>query len=578
MKKYIILLTTFIIIIFPNVIPQTGLANLSQNVIDYKDLSGKLLIEQENIPVVNVIAYNRTDSSTNILVVYMTNVEGFILNKIDHTVNLLFNYSFGLSLTSFIWAIELDLNNNFVAALSNGSIFSFTPNGKINWINTYSTKAISNLKVLENGNFVAISDEGQIILFNPTDGTIIKNFAVNNTYFTVLDSYENIFVAGNDNGSIFVFNNTQNIFNATVGASNRQVLSVAINQLYVAAFCYNSSLSLFKVQSGSPISVPNYKNIDFNSLFFLSNNLYLSQTNGAFISYNLDSNLVNWQKNSLFINNILTGEFTGDSNLDIIATSNTGKLITLNPKNGSIEREESISDSQITGVNTLNINNDNITDLAIGTRSGEFFLYAGIDITPPVIVTGTLTHSETDTKITLSFQTNEPSVGTITYYESGKSELSISNKTLQTNHTYVITNLKANTNYTLQISITDKANNTNSKTVLVIQTKPQPPPYFVYTFIGSILLVGVVGSSYYIIIRRRQKNAFIEGERYYEAGEYILAIKSYIKANNKEKIIDIVAFLASNPQLSSFVDEIKQMEELTDYMTDIQEIIQSQHI
>lgn len=559
-------------------IPQSE-ATIPQDTISYKNNIGKVLVEKGNEPVINIILFNDSQASSFMLVSFMTHIETFQLHKSNESVTLLANYTFGINLTSYIWTVRLDQTNNFIVSLANGTIFSFDFNGHVNWVKPFSTKAISDLRILQNGQAVAISDAGQIIWFNPTNGNVIQEFTINNTYFTVSAVFNNYFVTGNDNGSIFVFNGTQNIFNASIGSAYHQVISVAINEQYVAAFCFNGSLSLFSTITGNKMVSPNYQDIGLDSLFLQLHELFISQTNGQFIAYNITTNSPVWSNNSLNINHVLEGEFTGDSKIDLIALTNLGTLLTINPTNGSLEHSSTISNSQITVVRKTSLNNDSIADLIIGTRTGELFLYIGLDLTPPTIIQGTLTHLETDSSITLTFDTNKPAIATITYYQIGKSELSISNKSLLTNHSIQITNLKANTNYTLQISIADKFNNVNNNTLLIIQTKTAPPPYFMYVLSAGIVILGVVGSSYYVTKRRSQKKAFMEGERYYEAGEYILAIKSYIKANKKDKIIDIVTFLVSNPQLyGSFVDEIKQMEELSAYMVDIQEIIQSQQI
>ena len=575
--KYITFKVLFLLSLSMVFLPQPATSSLLQQDISYSNTRGKLLITHENEPIVNILTFNSSSSNLYILLAFMTHFEGFLLQKSNQKITLLFNRTLGLNQGSYLWSVKYDQSSNFIAALSNGTIFSFNFNGMINWSKSYSKQAISHLNLLQDGLCVAISDSGQIIWFQPSDGQIIKNFTINNTYFTIASSYDNYFITGNDKGGIFAFNETQSMLNATIGQS-QQVLSLAINQNYIVAFCYNSSITLFDTITGNNISISTFKNIDYDSLFLFGNELYISMTNGQLTAYNISTKTVNWIQYNLFVNHIIISDFNGDNIPDLIALSNEGSIYTIDMLKGTISESESISKSQITSVVSLNINNDNITDLLIGTRNGEFFVYIGKDLTPPYIIEGSLKSSETDSSISISFKTNELSSFSISYSEGNHPGLKVENLTAVFDHFYTIKNLKSNTNYSLTIIIADESGNVNNNTSLIIRTRQTPPPYALYSVIGTVLLIGAVSGVYFIQKRNIRKKAYIQAEQYYDAGEYILAIKSYIKANNKEKIIDIVTFLASNPQLSSFVDEIKQMEELSSYMVDIQEIIQSQEI
>ena len=575
-SKFLVLVLSLTILL--TVFSQSGTSLNASYTYSIPNQSGKHLIEKESEPIINIITFNETTTGYSVLVAFMTHIESFILNKADQQITLLANDSFGLNENSaYIWAVRQLSSGNFIASISNGSIFSFTFTGSVLWINTFSNKAISDLRPLNSQTAVAISDAGQIIWFNSTSGSLIKILTYNNTFMTVLKSFNNYFVTGNSNGTIYVFNETRELFSANI-SQGYQVIALAINDQYLAAFGFHNSLVIYNTVTGSELPTDNFSNIDYDSLFLIDNVLYFSNTNGLFTSLDLATGATIWSDTGLYIDYILKGEFNGDSITDLITFSSTGNVLTMDISNGTVSRTESISNSQITCVNSLNINNDNITDLLIGTRSGEIFLYIGKDLTPPQIINNSLNHNVTDTSINITFRTNEPSSTKNTYLDPKNVEVSSSYPNLTNIHVVFINNLQPSTNYTFSIIITDKAGNTNNRTILSVITTPAPPPYLMYGAVGFIVLIGGVSGTYYFRKYRLQRKAFQEAERYYEAGDYILAIKSYIKANNKEKIIDIVTFLVSNPQLSSFVDEIKQMEELSAYMVDIQEIIQSQKI
>lgn len=577
MKAKLLILALALTMLF-TVFTQQGLSTNTNYIFSYPNQSGKQLIEKESEPIINIITFNETSTSYSVLVTYMTHIESFYLNKASQSIDLLANDSFGLNRNSaYIWAVRQLASDNFIASLSNGSIFSFTFMDSVLWIHSFSNLAISDIRPLNSETCVAISDAGQIIWINSTTGNLIKDLTFNNTYMTVLKSFNNYFVTGDGNGTIYAYNLTQKIFSANISLG-QQVIALAINDQYVAAFGYNDSLVVYSTVTASKLPIGIFSNLNYDSLFLFGNILYSSETNGRFTSLNLATGTIHWSDAGLYIDHVLEGEFNGDSILDLIALSSTGHILTINIANGTVSRIETISTGQITSVNSLNINNDNITDLLIGTRIGEFILYIGRDLTPPLIIANSLNQVITDTSINITFRTNELSTTLVTYRTPGNAEVSIPNASLLLNHVILIDNLQPSTNYTFSISITDKAGNTNNQTVLSVTTLSAPPPYLMYGAIGFIVLIGGVSGTYYIRKNRLQHKAFLEAERYYEAGDYILAIKSYIKANNKEKIIDIVTFLVSNPQLSSFVDEIKQMEELNAYMVDIQEIIQNQQI
>ena len=577
MKKTIVsgfIITLFIISLF--FIRDSN--SFNQSAIDYGSSRGKLLITNAHEPVIDIVQYNASSSSIFLLIGFLTHFETFLINKDTMTINFLSTQSFGLNSNSFLWSVKKDGSNNFIAALSNGTVFSFSFNFKLNWSQKFSSQSISDLNVLQNGVFVAISDSGNIYWFYSQNGTIIKTFNVPSTYFTISTSFENYFLTGNDNGTIFLFDFTQSIFNETIGAQDNQVIALALNQNYFIGYCYNSSLEAYNISTGTKLSNKIITDIDFNALFLFNSTIYYSTTDGILHKFDLNqtqssSSPVIQSESSLFISKILFGEFNGDSIIDLISLSNNGKVYTLTTDTLQLEDSDTISNSSITSVIQTNLNNDQITDLVLGTRLGEVFIYIGKDLTPPQIIQNSLNVSSTDASITISFTTNELAQAEITYSKASGSETTIKNDTLTKNQMFVINNLDSNTNYTIKLIITDQFGNSNNKTSLIIATRNPPPPYALYALGGFVLIIGAVGITFVVQTKRKQNKAFALGEKYYEAGEYILAIKSYIKANNKEKIIDIVTFLASNPQLSSFVDEIRQMEELESYMVDIQEII-----
>ena len=541
--------------------------SINQSTIDYGSSRGKLLITNAHEPVVDIIQYNTSLSSVFLLIGFLTHFEIYVINKDTMTINFLSTQTFGLNSSSFLWSVKKDISNNFIAALSNGTVFSFSFNFKLNWSQKFSPQSISDLDVLQNGIFVAISDSGDIFWFYPQNGTIIKTFNIPSTYFTISTSFENYFLTGNDNGTIFLFDFTQSIFNKTIGAQNNQVIALALNQNYFIGYCYNSSLEAFNMISGVSLSTKNITNIDFNAIFMFNSTIYYSTTDGFLHKYDLNQTQTSsssfiQSKNPLFVDKILFGEFNGDSIIDLISLSNNGIVYTLTTDTLQLEDSDAISNSSITSVIQTNLNNDQITDLVLGTRLGEVFIYIGKDLTPPKIIQNSLNVTSTDTSITVSFTTNELAQAEITYSKISGSETTIKNDTLTKNQMFIINNLDSNTNYTIKIKLTDQFGNSNNTSSLIIATKNSPPPYALYALGGFVLIIGAVGITYVVQTKRKQNKAFALGEKYYEAGEYILAIKSYIKANNKEKIIDIVTFLASNPQLSSFVDEIRQMEEL----------------
>lgn len=540
-----------------------------------KDTTGSILVNKENETIISIIPYENNQSFEHILVAYMHHFESYLVDRINFSLTLESNESWGLNQNIFVWSVR-EYQQNFVVSLSNGTIFSFNLKG-LNWSFTFSNAAISNIERLSNDYFVAISDLGEIIWFYPSNGSLINNFIIPNTYFTISKSYGNYFIAGNNNGSIFVFNSLISLYNKTVGPVNSQVISLAINQNYFSAFSLNGSVESFNLENGALLNSNQITGVDYNSLFLMQSNLYITKIDGSFNIFSLSSNSIVQSNPNLYINNLLDGDFTGDGINNTIGLSNLGYVYAFEQNTTNVVYNLQISQSTITTGSALNINGDTITDLAIGTRNGEFYIISGPDITPPSIITNSVKYNSTDTELTLFFSTSEPVTASITYSELNQiNPLNINNATLTTSKLITISNLKPDTVYHLIVNIKDKAGNQAEPFSIDIITEPSPPPYDLYLIGGTIAVMGLVGVIYFIQRSRLRTKAFKEGELYYEAGEYILAIKAYMRANAREKIIDIVSFLASNPQLSSFVDEIRQMEELNAYMVDIQEIIKNQ--
>ena len=555
----------------------TSLSSLNQTPITLTNSNNTMLITKEHEQINDILVYNQTQNLTYLLIAFMNHFESYILNRISNAITLNFNTTFGLNKSSYVWSVKM-FQSAFIVSLSNGTIFSFNTDGTINWSHKFSDLAVSEINNLENGLFVGISDNGSIFWFYPNNGTIVKTFSIPTSYFTLSKVYKNYLVAGNNNGSIFVFNTTQSLYNKTIGSKNQQVLSLAINNNILLAYCYNSSLQGFSPTTGQNISIPVIKDIDYNSLFLNGTEVYITKTDGLFNRLDLQVSSVSTSKSPLYINNLLAGEFTGDGNNDLLAPSNTGFIYILKPNSVYYDHREQISKSTITAASKININNDGIDDLAIGTRLGEFYIVLGKDLTPPKIIEGSFSYNTSDTSITITFSANENVTVSINYHENTKfSNLTIGNDKSSMNQFIKISDLQPDTTYVIYLMITDSAGNIFSEPLLLIKTSPSPPPYLTYGSIGLVLVVGTIGTGYYYQRKRIRTKAFEEAERYYEAGEYILAIKSYIKANARDRIIDVVVFLASNPQLSYFVDEIKQMDELNAYMVDIQEIIRDQN-
>jgi hypothetical protein len=566
-------ITLILIVVIPQTVPSNSQINNS-----FKEKKGKSLIVDEDEPIIDIITINKTNSHENVLIAFLTHFEGYNIDKVNQKVSLIFNQSFGINSSSYIWSTKLDVNGNFITSLSNGSIFSFSfSQGTINWIHTFSNSAISELNQLENGNFVAITDFGEIFWFYPNNGSIIKYFFLKDTYFTVSKVSENYFVAGNNLGSIFVFNDTTSLYNITIGLSPEPIISLAINNNFFIAYSFNNSAEIYNTSSGDKLEFQGPENLVYDSLFLFDNQLFFSQSNGKLNSYEIDTLSFKWSANLIYAKKLIIGEFNGDNEPDVIVFSSVGNLFSLNPSNGNKDYYEKISDGFISSAVVLDLNQDNINDFLIGTRTGELYIYIGKDTTPPKVIDSTLKVFANDSSILVSFTSNEPVTVSITYQSIKDGKLTLENGTLTVDNALLITNLKPETEYVLLIKITDDSQNIYIFEPIIKKTEASPPDYSTYFLLSGVFGMTAIGGVYYFVTNRNRKIAYEQGEKYYEAGEYIPAIKSFIKAHKsgKERIIEIITFLVSNPQLSSFVDEIKQMEELNEYMIDIQEIIQS---
>lgn len=97
------------------------------------------------------------------------------------------------------------------------------------------------------------------------------------------------------------------------------------------------------------------------------------------------------------------------------------------------------------------------------------------DTTPPVVLTGPTVSSITHTGATVTWTTNEPSTGILSYGLSNAFGQSSSDATLAINHSITISGLTPSTLYYLKVSATDGASNgpTNSNTVS-FTTAPVP--------------------------------------------------------------------------------------------------------
>lgn len=540
----------------------------AQDSYNFAEIFDHVIISDSDEPVIKILRAITIDSDNLIVIAYLTHISSYLNYNSKDNLDLLWNYSYGLHQNAHIWdAVLTQSESEIILSLSNGTVFSIDQNGDIIWKNNLDNSEISKLTLLSSNVLTAISNNN-LYWLSPSNGTLLSNYTISNT-ITLQKSNNNDTILGDENGSIYFFNNFEFKWKLNIGSSS--VTSLLIDELIIAnSFNYDT---YFVDLNGNIMNTENFGQLVFNSFSLINNNLYVSLINGNLLSFSLSNFEELWIVENIFATNVIQTEFSGDMIEDLAIVSNSGNIFCLDKEYGIIKYKDSVSESNIVTPIILELNDNNISDLIIGTRNGEIIVYLGKDVTAPKIEA--LSYDFTHNSIEINFSTDELTSFSIKYgeYQDYETDLNFINETLSKNHFLSILNLDPEVEYYFEITIFDKFNNVNYSEKIYFQTNSAPLPILEFFFAGIAILSLIGGSAYYFNEKRNRKKAYIIAENQYQAGQYIPAIKSFYKAKSKERIIEIVTFLADNPQLSSYVDEIKQLEELNEYIEDIQTII-----
>lgn len=186
------------------------------------------------------------------------------------------------------------------------------------------------------------------------------------------------------------------------------------------------------------------------------------------VSYN--SAVVHWTTNSSADSAVAYGLTTGYTATTTISESVTTHAVTL------------------TGLSPLTTYHFRIaTNNGVGTTysaDGTFITTAAPDVTPPAISALTVSNI-TPNSATVTFTTNEPATSTLTY-SSVYGNVTLQNTTLTTNHSFDLSGLIPNTDYSVSVVATDASNNTAAPSTTSFKTlKDIVPPANVTNFTAT---------------------------------------------------------------------------------------------
>ena len=543
-----------------------------------------LYISNEKSPVKNILTITQTSVSGNNTFLVVGLQKKVI--ELNSSGNILWENNLGLNQSNYDFLINLKIgpvngNKEIFGLLSNGTVFQIATNGTIIWSISIAESAYNLDFITATGNNLyelLIAAESKLYYIT-SSGHILDNFSFNVPLSIIETQDSNIYV-GTINGSLYALNNEDLLWKQNLSILQHPITGINYVKGVLFTSVWMENLILLNKSSGQIITTKNLTYIGLlglNSIFIPDHNnwtVYLSFAGGKIYTFDKEDNVNFFGKYSFNFATIIENNFpTNGTNSTLVVAGDTGSFYILDPLTGSIFGTTNVSISRITSMAIFDINKDNISDMIVGTYLGEIKIIFGKNYILPKFVSD-LKYIVTTNKIECYALSNKlvQSLLIVTSNDSA-SNFSLSNINWITNITFVITGLRSSSIYYLKLIIADENQNTASIGPITVKTQNNPPdiiPMIILIISAIVITIIVV----YIIVRViGQRQAYRKAEMYLKNGNYPEAIKYFYKAKAREKIIEIVKIILSNPELSMKMSEIAQMTELEEYLLEIQDII-----
>lgn len=546
------------------------------------------LLVQEDEPVTGIVQIGNMFSADDMIFVF-----GFLSRIYAYnymTSETLWIKTFGLQRNSdvFIWkmipnSLQQEEVSGVYVSLSNGTIFEISLNGQLLWTQSLGTLAISSLTLVEvpatlGVPFYIVSggDNSQITWLTP-NGTIMKthNTTSEITRIATNDGYS---LVGTRSGNIYVYNGTKYLWGRSIGID--QILGLCLNTNLVIGYSYEGQLTVLNLKAQSVEYSKDYGLMTYNSIQIIEKNddiAYLFKNNGDLVAIRASDGSIEWNNLDIpsYVSNIRVAEFTGDLYDDIVISTISGHIFVLNQSSGVTIYHEQITHEQLSELLISDLNDDSVADMIVGTLNGKVIKVLGPDLTPPIIhkiMSNQLLYNSYN----ITILTNEPVRADVRYGIKSVTENTRINGTFLLTHIIKLDSLQSSSNYTTQVVVYDKNNNSARSEEFHLSTGSAPPSIndLIGPTITFVSILGLLIAAYMFYQRRSRQLAFRYGEQALRYNDYTGAIRYFYKAKAKERVIEVVKILLLNPDLTSEMSEIERMKEIKEYISEAQEMVE----
>ncbi|MFX0116322.1 MAG: hypothetical protein ACFFB3_17360 [Candidatus Hodarchaeota archaeon] len=547
-----------------------------------------LILLQEDEPITGIVQMGENSSESNLtfIISFLSKIVAYDLRSNQ----VLWNESLGSLDGSnvFIWKIiPNSLHHEDVwgiyASLSNGTVLEVSVTGVIGWKTSLGPSPISNLGLIEtptgsNASFyiVAGGDDSQVTWLTP-DGQQISNHSTA-TEITIMKNFGMYSLVGTRSGDIYAFNGTDVLWNQTIGLD--QVLGLNLYQDVVLGYSHSHEVFFMDLHTGNLEAIHYFGRLTYDSIQVPNqeaDQVYLFTASGQLIALRISISISTlWTTSELpsFATTIRSIEFTGDTEIDLVVGTTTGELLILNQSTGEAINTRQITDGQLSWTLPIYADEDTMFDLLMGTLSGELLMLLGKDLTAPKILRLESKKLAYD-RYQLTIEANEPVIIDVSYGRTSVNENTMSNDTFSETHRFTLEKLEPESRYLLQVRMRDSDGNWWKSEEFEVVTGSAPPPLPIIEIGFAVLFVGALGTAGFVYYQGRQRQeALKKGIKALDNYDYVEAIRFFYKAKSSERILDVVSLLVKNPALSSQMSEIMQMEELEDYMVEIQYMLE----
>ncbi|MFX1285573.1 MAG: hypothetical protein ACFFB5_18180 [Promethearchaeota archaeon] len=542
---------------------------------------------QEDEPVSGIVQIGSNISKGDFIFIlgFHSRIIAFNYNKNE----IIWNKSFGLEKNEevFIWKLipnslrKQEVSGVYVS-LSNGTIFEISMIGQVLWTKSLGSLAISSLVLVEapyNPDipfYIVTGGDNKVISWLTPEGVEDANHTTSSE-ITIIVTKESYSLVGTRSGEIYVFNGTDDLWNESIG--DNQVLAIDLYLNLVIAYSYENGVIFLDLQTSSIDYSGYYGLLTYKSIQIIdrdNDTVFLSKNNGELVAVRVSDKAILWNNTDIpgYITNMLSIEFTGDLKNDLVVCTASGHVFVLNQTTGNTVHYKQVAQEQLSFVLATNLNNDTIVDLIIGTLNGKIISILGSDLTPPII-SELYPIKLSYNSYNISIVANEPVRANIKYGLESLGENSKINQKYLSIHIFILENLQAESNYSAQVLINDKNNNTASSEVFKLITSSAPAPFpVVELLLGSSLVFGLIAAAYLYNRRVIRHQALLRGEEALKNSDYTNAIKHFYKAKSRDRLVEVAKILILNPELFIEMNEIRRMKELKEYITVAQEIVE----